>query len=96
MNPTICAAIRDRKTLDLRYHGYSRVVEPYAYGRDKRGDAVLRCYQQVGGSKSGAGTGWKLLKVADSFAVHAGAHSFLPRAEYRRGDKAIAFMFCQV
>lgn len=95
MNLTICTAINGRRTLELRYHGYSRTVEPYAYGRDKQGAEVLRCYQQSGGSAGGQATGWKLLKVADVFAVHEGMQSFSLRAEYHRGDKAIIFLFCQ-
>ncbi|SDR51245.1 hypothetical protein SAMN05443245_6873 [Paraburkholderia fungorum] len=96
MNPTICSAIKDRQLLELRYHGFSRVVEPYAYGRDKNGDAILRCFQISGGSESGQTTGWKILKVAAVFAINEQQATFTPRTEYRRGDKAIAFMFCQL
>jgi hypothetical protein len=96
MNPTICTAIDGRQLLELRYHGYARIVEPYAYGRDKNGDAVLRCYQLSGGSVSGQTTGWKLLKVADAYAINEQKEGFSPRPEYRRGDKSMTFMFCQL
>jgi hypothetical protein len=96
MSPTICSAINGRQLLELRYHGYVRTVEPYAYGRDKNGDALLRCFQISGGSESGQPTGWKLLKVADAFAINEQKATFMSRPEYRRGDKAIAFMFCQL
>jgi hypothetical protein len=96
MNADICAAINGRQLLELRYHGYARIVEPYAYGRDKNGDALLRCYQISGGSESGQPTGWKILKVAEVFAINEQAAIFTPRPEYRRGDKAMIFMFCQL
>lgn len=96
MNATICAAINDRQLLELRYHGYVRIVEPYAYGRDKNGDALLRCFQISGGSDSGQATGWKLLKMADIFAIREQSIAFAPRPEYRRGDKAMTFMLCQL
>lgn len=96
MNSTICDAINDTRLLELRYHGYSRSIEPYAYGRDKNGEEVLRCYQRSGGSESGQTTGWKLLKVADVFAIHRQQEAFSPRSDYRRGDKAIGFMICQI
>jgi hypothetical protein len=96
MNPTICAAINGRQLLELRYHGFSRMIEPYAYGRDKNGDALLRCFQISGGSESGQTTGWKILKVAEIFAIHEQKNTFSQRPEYRRGDRAMAFIFCQL
>ena len=96
MRKEIADAITHRRTLELRYHGFSRTIEPYAYGRDKGGDEILRCYQIAGGSESGERSGWKLLKVADVFAIHEQEGSFVPRPEYRRNDKAMDFFFCQV
>jgi hypothetical protein len=96
MNATICAAVKAGHLLELRHHGYARVVEPYAYGRDRNGDALLRCYQISGGSESGQTTGWKLLKVADVFAINGQKVTFTPRPEYRCDDKAMDFMFCQL
>jgi hypothetical protein len=89
-------AIKENKVLELRYHGYSRIVEPHAYGRDKAGDEILRCYQTSGGSESGERTGWKLLKVRDVFSLHLTKESFAARPEYRRNDKAMAFVFSQL
>lgn len=96
MNQTICSAITSRHVLELRYHGYSRLVEPYAYGRDKNGEELLRCYQRSGGSESGQGIGWKLLKIADIYSTHSQITNFVPHHEYRRGDKAMAYIFCEV
>lgn len=96
MNPTVAQAIRDRKVLELRYHGYSRIVEPHAYGRDKNGDEVLRCYQTSGGSESGEPVGWKLLKVRDVFSVQLTKNVFMMQPGYKRNDKAMSHVFEQI
>lgn len=96
MGKMLCDAINERKIIELRYSGYSRVVEPYAYGRDKSGDEILRCFQISGGSESGERSGWKLLKVREIFALQSTSLSFGTRAEYKRGDKAMEYIFCQI
>lgn len=95
MNSLITTAIETKTLLELRYNGYSRIVEPYAYGRDKSGDEVLRCFQVRGGSVSGEKEGWKLLKVREIFSLHGTKETFNPRPEYRRGDKAMPHIFSQ-
>ena len=45
MNQMICQAIREKCIVELRYHSYSHIVEPYAYGRGRDGEGLLRCYQ---------------------------------------------------
>lgn len=96
MNSTIVEAINQTRSLELRYHGYSRMVEPYAYGRDKDGDEILRCYQTAGGSVSGERVGWKLLKVRDVFSLDLLKEKFSPRPEYRKGDKAMEYIYAQL
>ena len=96
MNITITQAIKEQKILELRYHGYARTVEPHAYGRDNSGDEILRCYQTSGGSESGEREGWKLLKVREVISLHSINGSFLIRREYKRNDKAMAYIFEQL
>ena len=96
MNATILEAIQEQLVLELRYHGHSRFVEPHAYGRDKDGDEILRCFQISGGSESGEQIGWKLLKVREAFSLDLTRESFTPRPEYRRNDKAMAYIFSQL
>lgn len=96
MNSTIIDAIRERKCVELRYSGYSRNVEPHAYGRDKDGDEILLCYQAAGGSVSGERTGWKLLKVRDIFSFHSQSSGFTPRSDYRKGDKSMRQIFAEL
>jgi hypothetical protein len=96
MNSIFCNSINNRNLVELRYSGYSRLVEPHAYGRDKNGDEILRCYQVSGGSESGERSGWKLLKVREVFSLQATSTTFEQRAEYKRGDKAMEYIFCQI
>ncbi|KAI5912446.1 MAG: hypothetical protein JSR40_06115 [Proteobacteria bacterium] len=96
MNATITQAITEKRVLELRYHGYFRIVEPHAYGRDKYGDEILRCYQRSGGSESGESVGWKLLKVREVFSLQLTKDTFVARPEYRRNDKALAYVFSQL
>lgn len=96
MNTIVCDAIGAHFKLELTYHGYSRLVEPYALGLDKGGEATLRCYQVTGGSESGDSAGWKLLKLAEMYQVAIVREEFSIRREYRRGDKAMTRILCEV
>jgi hypothetical protein len=96
MKQEILEAIAGLHVLELRYDGYIRTVAPHAYGRDKSGDEILRCYQTGGGSASGEPTGWKLLKVADIYAIYKSTKKFKQHPEYRRGDKAMTYIFLQL
>lgn len=93
---SILQAIQQTKILELRYDGYFRIVEPHAYGRDKNGDEIIRCYQTAGGSASGESIGWKLLKVRDVFSLHITNTKFSTRSEYKKNDKAMIQIFAQL
>lgn len=95
MNATLVNAIKKMKMLELRYHGYSRLVEPHAYGCDKDGVEILRCYQTSGGSNSGENVGWKLLKVREALSLHEIETTFSLRRDYKRNDKAMIQFFVQ-
>ncbi len=96
MKTDICTAIDNQYLIELRYSGYSRTVEPHAYGREKSGDEILRCFQVFGGSESGEHKGWKLLKVRDVYSLHHTNIKFSIRPGYKSGDKAMEYIFCQV
>ncbi len=96
MNDIIVQAIQEQRELELRYSGFSRTVEPHAYGRDKHGEEILRCYQVSGGSVSGEKVGWKILKVHEVFSLNLLKEKFDARTGYKRGDKAMEYMFAQL
>lgn len=93
----LCDAIRDQVVIELRYHAYSRLVEPYVYGRTRHGDDMVRCYQVAGGSVSGERRGWKLLKIAEIVSAHLTETSFEPRwGQYRPEDRALREIYCRI
>jgi len=97
MNLQICNAVDRRIVLELRYHSYSRLVEPYVYGVSRTGDELLRCYQVAGDSVGGDRRGWKLLKIADISSFHATQTSFAPRtASYNPQDPGIPQIYCRI
>jgi hypothetical protein len=97
MNRAIVDAIRMKMVLELRYHGYSRLVEPHAYGLDKNGVEKLRCYQTAGGSKSGDRVDWKMLTVGEISTVHTTNFVFSsPRPGYNINDPSISRIYAQL
>lgn len=93
----LCDAIHDRVVIELRYHEYSRLVEPYVYGTTRTGEDMLRCYQVAGGSVSGERRGWKLLRIGEIVSAHLTQTSFEPRwGRYDPEDRALRRRHCRV
>ncbi|WP_194724399.1 hypothetical protein [Noviherbaspirillum malthae] len=46
MSSIIEQAIAQKRKLKLYYAGYSRTVEPYAFGLDHEGQPLLLCFQE--------------------------------------------------
>ncbi len=66
-----CEALKDGKRLELRYHGYTRVVEVHAVGSStKDGHTIMRVWQVRGGSVSNEPVGWKLLRLEEASGAH--------------------------
>ena len=96
MHSTLIQAITEKRLIQLRYHSYSRIVEPHAYGRNNLGNHVLRCYQTEGGSLSGENIGWKLLKTSEILSLCIMDECFIIRRDYKRNDEAMIYIFGQV
>ena len=96
MNSSIVQAIKDKKALELYYHGFSRIIEPHACGIDNDGNEVLRCYQTSGGSAKGESVGWKLLKVNEIFSLSVMQQDFTPREDYKRDDNVMEYIIAQL
>lgn len=94
---TACQALQEKRRLEIRYDGYTRVVEVHACGTTADGNAVMRVWQVRGGSESGERTGWKLLRLDETRGLELLAEtSEAPRRGYARGDKAMARIRCQI
>ena len=97
MNPIICGAIQNRNVLEFNYHGCHRVVEPHAYGLSKASNEVIRCYQTDGYSNSKIIPCWQLMKVDDiEFLTVTERHFLDARSGYRRGDRSMPTIFCEL
>lgn len=97
MDQRICDAIENHQLLSFAYRGYQRVVEPHAYGTNRRGKEVLRGYQAEGGSVSGDAYGWKLFYVAEIDNLNVLDKRFgQARDEYEPVDREIHTVYCQL
>lgn len=90
MKDLLIDAIQTRKVLTLRYHGYSRTVEPHCVGTDQSGQLKLRCWQSSGGSVSGEMPAWKILFVREIHGIEPSGSTFpSARPGYKKDDKAM-------
>jgi len=94
---TACDALQSGHVLQLRYDGYTRDVEVHAVGFTKENNAVMRVWQVGGGSVSNEPIGWKMLRLDEATGYFiTNQESLAPRSGYKRGDKAISVIRCQL
>ncbi len=97
MTQVPCAAIAANSCLELRYDGYSRIVEVHAVGISTAGNPCMRVYQTRGGSVSNEPIGWKMMTIDKSFAMEVIAErAQTPRQGYRRGDRGMSRIISQI
>ncbi len=83
--------------LKFTYHGHPRVVEPHAYGVNRRGNEVLCCYQTGGTSRSGKVPDWRLMRVDQIVSLTVTEEHFVgERIGYVKGDKRMSTIFCEL
>jgi len=88
---TACAALLAGKRLELRYDGFSRVVEVHAVGMTKEHNWIMRVWQVRGGSVHDEPVGWKSMRLAASFSARIiKEKSMAPRPGYKPGDRAMS------
>lgn len=96
MKDIVCHAIREKRLLEVSYHGHVRLIAPHVYGVDTTGEELLSCYQVSGGAAGGEHKGWKSLKMRDLSIVRMTPMHFHPRSEFQKNDRALAKIYCQV
>ena len=83
--------------LELRYDGFSRIVEVHAVGISTADNPCMRVFQVRGGSVSGEPVGWKLMTLDKAFSMHLTDDvSNAPRAGYARNDRHMKRIFWQI
>ncbi|MEZ5849525.1 MAG: hypothetical protein R3D68_02580 [Hyphomicrobiaceae bacterium] len=94
---TPCEALNQGRRLEVRYHGFTRVVEVHACGITTADNAAMRVWQVRGGSVSNERTGWKVLLLDEAISYGVlDEESAAPRIGYRRGDPLFSKIFCQL
>lgn len=76
-------ALKERRVVQFRYHGYVRRVEPHALGRVTDDRHALLGWQVSGGSASEPPPGWRTFVLADITEPGLTRATFVPRADYR-------------
>ncbi|MGY3531455.1 hypothetical protein ACVISU_004223 [Bradyrhizobium sp. USDA 4452] len=94
---TACEALTKGCVLELLYDGYFRLVEVHAVGFTQEGNAIMRVWQTSGGSVSNEPVGWKLLRLDEATGANVtNVRSAAPRTGYRRNDRVMVRIVCQL
>ena len=89
----ICKAIRERRLIEFNYKDKARVVEPHTLGYTTDGVLTLSAWQTRGGS----GVGFRDFHVSLIHSLTPREEVFSgPRLEYRRDDKTLSRIVCQL
>jgi len=97
MNQTICEAIQNMHLLSFNYKNHKRVVEPHTHGISTTGNECMRCYQISGDSSSGKVPGWKMMTIDKITDLSLSQVKFSePRPKYKKGDKHMTTIFCEL
>jgi hypothetical protein len=92
----ILYSIKYQRLLSFNYKKLLRIVEPYCFGRTTAGNKGLRAYQIDGYSLSGH-LGWKMFDLLDAEEIKILDQPFDgPRAGYRKGDKGMSQIYCEL
>ena len=83
---TIAEAIKEKKSLAFAYHGFDRVVSPYACGLTPTNEIKMIGFQIGGGSNSGVTEKLRFYSTAYSAGVTIVDDPFRPATEE---DKAV-------
>jgi hypothetical protein len=94
---TACEALRSGHVLELRYDGYSRMVEVHDVGFTEDDKPIMRVWQVSGGIGNNEPVGWKILRVDEPWeAIATHQRSLAPRDGYKAGDPVMKVITCQV
>lgn len=94
---TACDALHRGVCLEIRYDGYTRDVEVHSVGISAAGHPVMRVWQVRGGSVHNEPVGWKMLRLDEAIGVALLIErSQAPRPGYRRGDRGMRQIICQL
>ena len=83
--------------IDVLYDGGWRTIEPHCHGTTTAGNPAIRVYQTGGFSRSGEQVGWKLMLVSQISGTRSTDARFAgPRPGYRKGDRGMSTIHCEL
>jgi predicted DNA-binding transcriptional regulator YafY len=83
MEDLIRRALSEKQMLKFKYHGYARMVEPYALGHTTNERLALLGWQVSGGSASEPPPGWRTFLLSDIRSLARLRKNYVPRPDYR-------------
>jgi len=92
MNDTIYNAILNKSKIRFTYKDTERVIEPYTYGCNFKGNDVLRGFQIQGETKNT----WKLFTVEKMEYIELEDNFTQLREGYTRGDSAMQRIYIEI
>jgi len=96
MKLQITQAIENRRLIEFIYDGGRRVVEPHCFGKNSKGNEIVRAFQIDGYSSTGK-MGWKLYDLAKVLSLTILEEVFLnSRPDYMKGDKGMTIIYCEL
>lgn len=95
MSNKIEEAVKNQNLIVFDYEGEARIVEPHCYGLTTKGNEAIRAYQVDGYSSSGR-MGWKLYDLGKADNIEILDETFEVRSDYKRGDKGMSEIFCEI
>ena len=94
---TACEALQKGVRLHVQYDGFFRIVEVHAVGVSTANHDIMRVWQVSGGSVHNEPVGWKILRLDEATGgTFTNDPSAAPRPGYKRGDKAMRHIYCQI
>lgn len=97
LSNTACEALKTGVCLELNYNGFNRVVEVHCVGVTTKGNPGMRVWQVRGGSESNEPTGWKMLLLDEAIGARLTMEkSQAPRQGYKRGDRGMTSITCEI
>lgn len=92
----LCWAIADKRLVQFKYDGRSRIVEPFCCGIDTVGNYVLRGFQ-IRGSDKTRPLCWRLYELSGISQMSVTQHGFKGnRPDYNPLDSSMTEVFCSI
>ena len=97
MNQIIVKAIKEKRLLSFIYEEQPRVVEPHWYGLTIAGHEALCCYQVRGKGIHLDGDPWDVMLTSKMSSLALLPDTFsTPRPGYKRRDKRMVIIYCEL